>query len=71
LALKPVQVGDQAKVLASQLAQELVEHVRQMLELVASDVQDRSDQGTLISLNYLLYKPALEIQEKVLRDLKR
>jgi hypothetical protein len=68
MVLKHRTAADRLTPAAGQLARALVEHVRQMLELVASDVRDRSDQGTLINLNYLLYQPALEIQKEVAED---
>jgi hypothetical protein len=68
ITVKRAKVQNGVTAAATELAQRLVRHVRQMVELVARDIQDRSDQGTLISLNYLLYKPALEIQQRVMRN---
>jgi len=70
LTWKRAKVSPEGRDTARRLAQQLPEHVRGMIELVATDIQDRSDQGTLISLNYLLYQPALEIRAEILKDLK-
>jgi hypothetical protein len=70
MAWKEARVSGEGRDTVRRLAQRLPEHVREMVGLVATDIQDRSDQATLISLNYLLYQPALEIQAEVLRDLQ-